>query len=148
MEVRTVGAARVRSGFDRSDTDPWQMALYRAAGRTVEARSASVEAALEEDPRGAHPLIYHLCWEADALGSGREAERRARGQALLDGLDALRSRGDHVVWTRIEAVPHDPATAELYCEMMPHLTALASVIHVPSYAALDALGRHDRLDLS
>lgn len=139
-------SVRVRYGVDYRAANPYQHLLYRAAGPTISARPASVEAALTELSDQPGPMIYHLHWEDHALKVANSADAQRNVQALIDGLEALTGAGAKVVWTRHNLRPHDREHANLHAELTPHLTKIAAVVHVHSWPALEVLAKRDVTD--
>jgi glycosyltransferase involved in cell wall biosynthesis len=137
---------RVRFGVDYTRNNPYQQLLYKAAGPTVEARPATIEAALAELQRAPGPLTYHLHWEDHALKKADAKTAATNMQSMIDGLEALRRHGAQVVWTRHNLRPHDPTHAGLHSEATALLTAIASVIHTHSSAACEVLADLDVFD--
>ncbi|MGB5560206.1 MAG: peptidase M14 [Paracoccaceae bacterium] len=140
-------AVRVRYGVDYTAGNPYQTLLYRAAGPQVQAAPASVAAALAEIAQAPGPMIYHLHWEDHALKGVNAAGAAENVQALIDGLEALKGAGCKLVWTRHNLRPHDAGHEEIHAAMIPHLTAIASVIHLHSWPALEALAETEPVAL-
>lgn len=132
-----IKALPIMFGADYSQANSYQKLLYAHAGQSVQARPGTVEDAIHYS-RTKGPISYHLHWEEHCLKISADPEHDA--QDFLGQLEEFKGLGGRLIWTRHNQRTHDARIAELHGQMIPHLSAIADVIHLHSWDAAEALG--------
>jgi hypothetical protein len=124
--------------IDRTGADNTPELLAAAAGPSVWSSPGDISKAIEL-AKSRRSAIYHLHDEA-ALSTGEtDGEIRSAAVGLLRDVERLRLEGGRLIWSRSDRPGRDAAEAPL-AELRAGLAQLATVQHLTSWAALEALG--------
>ena len=125
---------------DYSSNNPYQTGLYSAFAKAGELSYGTIEEALAALSTETRQVVFHLHWPEPIFGGAIDLhEYQAKADEFLFAVKLFKAGGGLFVWTIHNKLSHDRHLGDFEVSFLAELSDLASVIHLHSPAAIEAV---------
>ncbi|GAB6844083.1 GT2 family glycosyltransferase/glycosyltransferase involved in cell wall biosynthesis [Methylorubrum rhodinum] len=134
------GDIRLFAFPDYSPSNPYQTGLYSALAKAGDYSYGTIQEAIAALATETRQVVYHLHWpEPLFAGSADIHDYQAKADEFLSAVRLFKAGGGLFVWTIHNVVSHDRRLGDFEVEFSARLSEAASLIHLHSEAAIEAV---------